>query len=246
MYFYIFVLALFIGSFLNSYTEQDFDYKNYNYSMELIDYLPLVNIFRYRNFKNKPSKLKYYFFIQKPILELLNAIFYTFTFYYYELSWEFIFHNILFSLLLVVSLIDIKYYIIPNKQILFLFFIAFIYKLLNFSSLGGIIHIYTSIISMILTCLFFSVLSIISHGGFGGGDIKLFSVLGFILGYKKILLNVFISFLIGGIFSVLLILLDIKSKGDIIPFGPFINIGFFITLIYGENILNWYSSIFLI
>jgi leader peptidase (prepilin peptidase)/N-methyltransferase len=92
----------------------------------------------------------------------------------------------------------------------------------------------------------FLLIAIASNGGMGGGDIKLIAVLGFILGLKKTVLNILLSFIIGALFSVVLLLLKKKGKKDPIPFGPFINIAFCITIFFGDCIINWYVLKFLI
>src|SRR5690606_17316818 len=105
-----------------------------------------------------------------------------------------------------------------------------------------------NLINSILALLFggglFLLIAIVSRGGMGGGDIKLISVLGFMLGIKKILLNILLSFIIGATVSILLLLLKKKGKKDAIPFGPFINIAFVVTLFFGDMIISWYFSSF--
>jgi leader peptidase (prepilin peptidase)/N-methyltransferase len=101
-----------------------------------------------------------------------------------------------------------------------------------------------SLLGLIISAGIFLLISIVYKGGLGGGDIKLIGVLGFILGIKMILLNIFLSFILGAIISIFLLLFKIKGKKDPIPFGPFICIAFMITIIFGENIIVWYVSKF--
>jgi leader peptidase (prepilin peptidase)/N-methyltransferase len=78
----------------------------------------------------------------------------------------------------------------------------------------------------------------------GGGDIKLIGALGFVLGLKMVFLNIFLSFIIGAIISLMLIALKKKGRKDSIPFGPFICMGFLITSLWGDKLLLWYINIF--
>ena len=52
----------------------------------------------------------------------------------------------------------------------------------------------------------------------GGGDLKLMAALGFILGIRKAILTIFLSFVIGGIISLILLFLRIKDIKDQFPF----------------------------
>ena len=58
--------------------------------------------------------------------------------------------------------------------------------------------------------------------GLGGGDIKLWAVLGIILGPFGVLHNIFLSCMLGSLIGLPLIGLKIISRNTRIPFGPFI------------------------
>ena len=58
--------------------------------------------------------------------------------------------------------------------------------------------------------------------GLGGGDIKLYGVLGLYLGPVGILQNIFLSSALGSVITLFLILLKKVDKNTPIPFGPFI------------------------
>lgn len=89
------------------------------------------------------------------------------------------------------------------------------------------------------------VIAIASRGGMGGGDIKFAAALGMWLGWKLTLVALFLAFMMGGVSSILLMILQLKKRKDMIPFGPFIAIGAFISLLYGNEILVWYLRSFL-
>ena len=42
-----------------------------------------------------------------------------------------------------------------------------------------------------------------------------------------------------------LLLLRVKKRGDAIPYGPFIAIGTFLSILYGNNLIQWYLQTFL-
>ena len=77
----------------------------------------------------------------------------------------------------------------------------------------------------------------------GGGDIKLMAALGVLLGIADTVLAIFLTFMIGAVISVLLLASKIKGRKDAIPFGPFIVLGTFATILYKTEILEFYFKI---
>ena len=55
-----------------------------------------------------------------------------------------------------------------------------------------------------------------------------------------VFLTLFISFLLGAVFGILIIYKNKKSRKDEIPFGPFIALAGVITIFAGEQIFNFY------
>jgi leader peptidase (prepilin peptidase) / N-methyltransferase len=95
--------------------------------------------------------------------------------------------------------------------------------------------------SSFLISLFFLLLIIITKGrGMGGGDVKLGFLIGVFNGVPYNLLAIFLGFLLGAIYSLLLIVFRRKSLKDTVAFGPFLILGAVISFIWGPVIVNWY------
>lgn len=75
----------------------------------------------------------------------------------------------------------------------------------------------------------------------GGGDIKLAAFIGFFLG-GYVLMALFFSFLFGAIAGMILIARGALSRGDAIPFGPYIAAGALFTLFAGPQLWRLYLS----
>ncbi|HEY3423200.1 MAG TPA: prepilin peptidase [Negativicutes bacterium] len=88
-------------------------------------------------------------------------------------------------------------------------------------------------------------IAVVSRGGMGGGDVKFAAVLGIWLGWKLTLFALLLSFLFGGIGSALVLIFKLKGRKDYIPFGPFIALGVFVSMLYGNNIIRCYIQQFL-
>ena len=88
---------------------------------------------------------------------------------------------------------------------------------------------------------------LIKKEAMGGGDIKLFGMVGLFLGLKLGLLTILLSVYIGATYGILTIIYSkIKKKeyNSMIPYGPFISVGALISILYGTNIVNWYIGLF--
>ncbi|MGL4772978.1 MAG: prepilin peptidase, partial [Clostridium sp.] len=58
------------------------------------------------------------------------------------------------------------------------------------------------------------------------------------------ILNLFISVIIGGIAAIILMIKRKKEEGRTMAFGPYIAIGTYITLMWGNQLLSWYMNTF--
>jgi len=72
----------------------------------------------------------------------------------------------------------------------------------------------------------------------GLGDVYLAAILGFLLGWQKGFLALYLAFVFGGITGLFLILFGRKKLKSKIAFGPFLVIGALVMLFWGEEILR--------
>ncbi len=100
--------------------------------------------------------------------------------------------------------------------------------------------LWTLLGSLILYSLFFILHSLFKGRALGGGDVKLAFLVGLITGWPNMIVAVFSAFLTGAMVSVILILVGKKRFGETVPFGPFLVLGTYIALFFGDKILGWY------
>lgn len=168
-------------------------------------------------------------------VEVANMIIYIILYINFDITTQFLVLASVCSLLLVILFIDLQTLTIPNILVLILLLISLVFSVYEKNIIG-------SLIGSMVGFTFFLLIALISRGGMGGGDIKLVGALGFLLGLYMTLVMIFLSFILGGIVSIGLILTKVKTKKDPIPFGPFIVIATYITLLYGESIIYFYST----
>ena len=84
-----------------------------------------------------------------------------------------------------------------------------------------------------------------SRGGMGFGDVKLAFVLGVWLGLEQSLLCLLLAFILGGVVGVTLLLTGLKTRKDAIPFGPYLCVSGWVSLLCGKELIAWYWSLWL-
>ena len=181
--------------------------------------------------------------IQYPLVELLNGFIYIIMYLLLGFGIDFIFYSLIASVLLAIVFIDLKEMIIPDSLVVAILVISLVHKAMNYFAYGISPDLIGSLLGLLIAGGLFLAIVVISRGGMGGGDVTLIGALGFVLGVKYILLNIFLSFILGAIISILLLAAKIKNRKDPIPFGPFIVLGFFITVLRGQDIINLYFSL---
>jgi prepilin signal peptidase PulO-like enzyme (type II secretory pathway) len=241
LYLIIFIFGLIIGSFLNSVIyrleveQSPLRGKSYcpkcKHILKWQDLIPVLSFISLRGrcrYCQKPISIQY------PLVELATGILFVLIFNQFPIFLFSIFYFLISSFLIVIFVYDLKYYIIPDKIIYPAIIIAGIFNFQLFS-----------ILSAIGAALFFGTLVLITRGkGMGIGDIKLAFLMGLILGFPNILVALFLAFFLGSIIGIGLILFKNKTLKSKVPFAPFLIIGTFIALFWGEKIIDWYFFFF--
>jgi len=179
--------------------------------------------------------------MQYPIVELINGLLWVTLYHKFGLGMTMLHYGILVSVLIVIFAIDYSHLIIPDGLNIAIFLLALVSLSMNFSMsdlidrMGG----------LLLGGGCFLLIALISHGAMGGGDIKLMAALGFTFGITGILMLMLLSFLLGAVISVGLLLLKLKSRNDAIPFGPFITIATLLMLLWRGPIFRFYQALFM-
>lgn len=257
----ILIFGLIIGSFLNviifrleNGEKIINDRSRCLHCKHTLSWLDLIPILSFIFLKGKcrycHSKISW----QYPLVELLTGILFVAIFNFFAqsgpaLNWQYF--NLLFwfyiaSIFIVIFVYDLKHCIIPDKIIYPAIVITLGFNLFSIIhySLFIIQSTFNFLFPAFLASGFFYAIIIITKGkGMGGGDVKLAFLMGLLLGWPVILLSLFLSFIFGSIVGICLILIGKKTMGSIIPFGPFLIIGTFIGLFWGEEIIEWYLNI---
>jgi leader peptidase (prepilin peptidase)/N-methyltransferase len=88
-------------------------------------------------------------------------------------------------------------------------------------------------------------LALLARGGLGFGDVKLAFLIGIFAGYLSwgaVVVAGLGAFIIGGTVSVGLLVGRTRGRKDEIPFGPFMTVAGIIAVVWGSQIVAWYSG----
>ncbi len=246
MTFIIFIYGLLLGSFFNvaglriplnqSIVTPGSSCPSCSHPLSTIELIPVISFLmqggKCRSCKARISPVY-------PVMELLTGGLFAAAFIEFGLTLEFAIVCTLTSLFIIITVSDITYMLIPDKVLLvfggFFLLERFIKPLDPW---------WDSLVGAAVGFGLLLLIAITSKGAMGGGDIKLFAVLGFALGTKLVLLSFFLATLIGTVAGGMGMITGSVQKGEAIPFGPFIAAGTLVAYFYHGEIFQWYFGFF--
>lgn len=193
-------------------------------------------------------------FKPKYILMFLTAIIYITLIYTFGIketliaNLDLIKYMLLAPMLISVFVIDYRLQIIPNRLNLTIFEIGLVFAFLY--GLSNVAITINMLLGMIAGAGIFLLITLLGGAFYGKeamgfGDVKLMGALGLYFGLSNIIIITLVSFLIGAILSIILLVTKLRKTNEYIPFGPFIVIATFISMyIPFETIKTFLMQIF--
>lgn len=208
---------------------------------------------------------------QYPFVEILSGLIFVFipcviykfglppaAYYLLSAIWIFVFLT-----LLLITLIDARLSIIPDEANVFLGVLGLIslplINRLSDSAQGSFLGSFSSMFSFstnvwvshvsgaFFALLVFGAIIIITRGrGMGMGDVKLVAPLGLLFGWPDIILLVALSFIIGSIFGVYVMIFKHKNLKSAVPFGPFLALAATVVFFSGYDLIKFYFDMFVL
>ncbi|MEK4210402.1 MULTISPECIES: prepilin peptidase [Paenibacillus] len=171
-----------------------------------------------------------------PLGEAATGLLFLWVYLQFGLTGKGIIGFILVSLAVIVTVADLKYMLIPNRVLLF--FLPLLLILVLLFPDGPIWHHLLGAVLGGVVLIPFVLL-----GGMGAGDVKLFALLGLVIGFPNVILAFFVACLLGSVVGGLLMLLGVIKRKQPVPFGPWLAIGALISFGYGSHIIGAYLSL---
>ena len=248
MWFFFFVLGLAVGSFLNvciyrlprkiSIVRPPSHCPACRARVEPWDNVPLLSFIVLRGrcrHCGSPIHWRY------PLVEFLGGCLFVACYLKFGLSVELFLYYAFSCAMVVVAFIDFEFQIIPDE--INLPFLVLGLACSFFTRLGWVSSVVGVLVgggSVVLVALLY--LKATNREGMGAGDFKLVAMMGAFLGWKGVLLVIFLASLAGALTGVALMLFFRMSRKTPIPFGSFLAPAGVFVLFFGQAIIEQYLS----
>lgn len=250
-----FVLGLIIGSFLNVIVCRIGTHKTFggrSFCMDCNTQIPWYDMFPVASFcvlKGRCRNCKSSISAMYPIVEFITGIVFALLFFKFsnlfffapiEFALVYGFYAVIFSLLVIVSVYDLRHKIIPDilSLTLGILSLASLFIISN-GQLSFHIPNFSAVLAGFVMAFPFAFFFFVSGGRWMGfGDAKLAISLGWILGIALSLNALAISFWTGAIVGIILIIGKRYGMKNEIPFAPFLVFATILTFIFEFNIFS--------
>ena len=207
---------------------------------EKIPWYGLMPVFGWVFVKGKCLSCESKVSIKYPLYELIGGGLFALGYLVLDGQWvEFVIYCLFISLMIIVTVSDIEYKIVPDSILLIFLPFLFIGRMIE-----PAMSIWNSILGGVLGFLVMYAIAWYGKKRFkkdalGGGDIKLYFLIGLFLGAQIVFLSLFFASLLGLILGKV-----VMNKEREVPFVPFIFFGVLMTYFLGIHILEWYMGLF--
>lgn len=174
-----------------------------------------------------------------PFMEAITGFLFAYTFIRFGFSHELVLGLLLISLIIPITVSDIVYYKIPNKILLFFIPFFIIYRI--FYPLSPWWNVLLG--SGVAFLLVFLII-LLSKGGMGMGDLKYYTLFGFIFGLRDFFLLFFLSTVYGVIIGIIKMKKAGTGRKTKIAFGPSIGLAALTVYYFSDSIIQWYLQLF--
>ncbi len=187
-----------------------------------------------------------------PLAELLTPLLFVISYLAWPYQFEgqglilFIFWLIFLTAFVALTLYDLRWYLLPNKIVFPLVGLAAVQTLVVAALYGGGIQSLLGAAGGVAagSGIFYILYKVSDGRWIGGGDVKLGIVLGLLAGGPVLsFLIIFIASLIGTLVALPLLMTGRADRSSHLPFGPFLISGCIVVVLFGQRLLDWYSSL---
>ncbi len=212
-----------------------------HHKITALENIPVIS---YLCLKGRCKSCKTKISLQYPLVELLTGLTTAYVAWHFGFSLQTLFAVFLTWALICLSIIDLKHSLLPDDITL-----PFIWLGLACSIFGLFTDIYSSLIGVmlgysILWLIFMSFKIVTGKEGMGYGDFKLLALFGAWFGWQFLPLIILLSSIAASLIGIAMIVFKGRDKAAAFPFGPYLAIAGWITLIWGDKLMGVYLTSF--
>lgn len=251
-YFFVFCFGLVLGSFLNSIIWRLWDNiaifsnsrsmcVNCRKHLSWKENIPLLSwlVLKGRCAYCRQNISRYYPLVELGVASVITLLAY----YYFPMphfsEWNLLRDLVFVAFLVVIFVQDLRYQVILSNVVWIgavfglIVNVSFLHYDFNSLALGALIG-----------GGFFLIQFLVSSGRWiGGGDIRLGVMMGLWLGWQNTIVALFLAYIIGAIFALLLLVTKKADRKTAIPFGTFLTVGTLVAMYWGESLVQWYVGL---
>lgn len=246
LYIIIFLYGIVLGSFLNVLIYRIPNRENFTLERshcmkcgQQIKWYDLVPLFSYVILGGRCRNCGERISLQYPIVEAVNGIAYVLIFLYSGISYTGVLYCLMFSIFITISVIDFRTYEIPAGLNVVILVLAVIRLALETEHIWDRLAGFAAVSGFMLICLIVG-RKLKGVDAFGGGDIKLMAAAGLFMGVKESALGFIIGCILGAVIHS--IRMKVSGEEHILAFGPYLCAGLFVSMLFGDMIIDWYLS----
>lgn len=180
--------------------------------------------------------------LRYPLVELTTALLSVVIAAHYGVSFTTLMLLVLTWGLICLTLIDFDHMLLPDQITLPLIWLGL---LVNIN--GSIVPLNEAVIGAVagylsLFSIFWLFKLMTGKEGMGHGDFKLVALFGAWLGWQLLPLLILMASAVGAVIGISLMLFKNHQREQVIPFGPYLAVAGWITLLWGNGIWSWYLN----
>ena len=198
-----------------------------------------IPVLSYFLLKGKCAHCQQHLSLQYPFVEILTAVLSVWVLWQFGISWQGLYALILTWGLIALSFIDWKEQLLPDQIVLPLLWLGLIINCFGIFT-APTEAIFAAAIGYITLWLVATAFLKLRHKqGMGHGDFKLFAMLGAWFGIYALLNIILMASIVACIVMGMSILFKRHRVENAFAFGPYLSIAGWLTLMYGDFIVNW-------
>ena len=171
--------------------------------------------------------------IINPLMEIALGSLFVYSYYMFDISYNFFTFCIIATLMLIIFVSDFTYYIINDSPLVVSSVMIFMLQIIYFGWKYALIHLMSGIVLFAIMYLIKIIGDVLfKKESLGGGDIKFAFVVGLTTGIQIGLCSLILSTFLALPYSMASIML---KKNNEVPYGPFLAASLFITFLFMDK-----------
>lgn len=199
-----------------------------------------IPVFSWLFLKGKCSQCKNSIAIRYPLVEAATALLSLVIALLFGVSIETLLLLVLTWGLICLTLIDFDHMLLPDQIVMPLLWLGLLVNVNDtFVPLSDAV-IGAAVGYMSLFSVFWLFKLLTGKEGMGHGDFKLFALFGAWIGWQLLPILILMASVVGAVVGISLMLLKNHQREQAIPFGPYLAVAGWITILWGQGIWSWY------